>query len=116
MSVIINYTKKDYDAKITELQGYYDTLEKHLEKMNALKSQIFDFWNDENARKTGTILARMIQSVEFTMNQTNDALIFYRTCVDKFTGVNATIDDLLGQALQTVIGSIGGGGGGGAAK
>ena len=63
MSVIINYTKKDYDAKITELQGYYDLLSSHLEKLNGLKSQIFDFWNDENARKTAQTLTRMINNV-----------------------------------------------------
>lgn len=110
MSVIINYTKKDYDAKITELQGYYDLLSSHLEKLNGLKGQIFDFWNDENARKTAQTLTRMINNVEFTMNQTSETLIFYRTCVDKLSGTNASISDLLGEAFQ-VLGTLGGSGG-----
>ena len=29
------------------------------------------------------------------MNQTSETLIFYRTCVDKLSGTNASISDLL---------------------
>ena len=99
MSIIINYTKKDYLAKIAELEGYYDLLSTHLDTLNGYKSQMFNFWNDPDAQKTGTILNSMIHRVERTMNQTSEMLTFYKAAVEKFGGTSTTTDELLEKAL-----------------
>ena len=56
MPVILKYTKAQYDAKITELQGYLNELKDHREKMVGLREQMYNFWDDPNARKAGEAL------------------------------------------------------------
>ena len=48
MPVILKYTKAQYDAKITELQGYLNELKDHREKMVGLREQMYNFWDDPN--------------------------------------------------------------------
>ena len=43
MPVILKYTKAQYDAKITELQGYLNELKDHREKMVGLREQMYNF-------------------------------------------------------------------------
>lgn len=104
MSIIINYTKKDYLAKISELEGYKKMLESHLASMMEYRGQMFDFWDDPAAQKTGIILNSMINRVKFTMDQTEEMLFFYRGAVEKFTGVGSTTDELLEKALGLLSG------------
>ena len=104
MSLLIKYTKAQYQAKITELEGYYQQLEQHLTRMQDLKGQIFSFWNDANAQKTGQILAAQIRNVQTCMDRTNDTLIFYKAAIEKLDGADLSVSDLLDEALS-VLGS-----------
>lgn len=103
MSAIINYAKKDYEAKITELESYNKLLEGHLTKMETYKSQIKEFWEDDNAETTIEILQAVIVRTKRTMSQVDDNLIFYRNIVTKMGGVGSATDDL----LKTALGAIG---------
>ena len=105
MSIIINYAKKDYLAKITELEGYHKQLTEHLAKMQELKSQIPNFWEDENAQKTGEILNIQIHSTERTMAQVEDNLTFYRSIIEKLGGVGSSANELLEKALGIIAGA-----------
>ena len=107
MSIIINYTKQQYIAKIDELQGYYNLLEQHLNRMTTLKTEMFNFWDDPDAQKAGYVLNTMINRVQFTMDQTSEMIIFYRNAVNKFTGVGVINDELLEKAF-TMLGGMGG--------
>lgn len=104
MPIIINYAKKDYLAKITELEGYQKMLSEHLGKMQDYKSQIVNFWDDEDAQKTVQILNVMIHSTERTMTQVEDNLIFFRSIVEKFGGVGTSTNELLEKALGIIAG------------
>ena len=104
MAIIINYTKKDYLAKIQELEGYKKQLQTHLDTMKGYKEQMFDFWDDPDAQKTGKALNVMIHQVERSMQRTEDMLIFYRSTVEKFTGVDSTTNELLEKALGLLAG------------
>lgn len=106
MAIIINYTKKDYLAKIAELEGHEKELQTHLETMKGYKDQMFNFWDDPDAQKTGLALNNMIHQVERSMQQTQEMLTFYRSAVEKFTGVGATTDELLEKALG-LLGGLG---------
>ena len=44
MAITIKYTKSQYLAKISELEGYYNMLAEHLARMQDLKSKMFEFW------------------------------------------------------------------------
>lgn len=104
MSIIINYAKKDYLAKITELEGYHRQLSDHLGKMQEYKSQIPNFWEDENARTTAEILSIQIRSTERTMAQVEDNLTFYRSIIEKLGGVGSSTDEMLKKALGIISG------------
>jgi len=92
MSVIINYTKSQYLAKITELQGYYDMLAAHLDKLKGLKDQVVEFWQDDSSEKTLQLLQITINDVERSMQRTNEMLIFYRTTVEKMDASGSFAD------------------------
>lgn len=100
MALTINYTKAQYQAKITELEGYYNQLNQHLARMQELKAEMFNFWNDENAQKTGQLLAIEIRKVQSAMDRTSDTLTFYKSAVEKLDGSNLSAGDLLDAALS----------------
>lgn len=100
MALNIKYTKAQYQAKISELEGYYSQLEQHLARMQELKSQMFNFWDDSNAQTTGQILAIQIRSVQNAMDRTTDTLTFYKSAIEKLDGANLSVSDLLGDALS----------------
>lgn len=104
MAIIINYAKKDYLAKITELEGYHKQLSEHLGKMQEYKSQIPNFWEDENAQLAAQILNNQIRSTERTMAQVEDNLTFYRSIVEKLGGVGDSTSELLKKALSIISG------------
>ena len=99
MSISIKYTKGQYQAKIAELEGYYNQLNQHLTNMEELKSQMFSFWNDATARETGQVLAVEIRSVQSAMDRTQDTLTFYKPAIEKLDGANISALDILGDAL-----------------
>ena len=106
MSIMINYTKSQYLAKITELEGYYGQLEQHLGRMEDYKKQMFDFWNDQNAQDAGNVLTIEIRQVRNAMDRTADLLTFYKSAVEKMGGAGSTAKAILEDALS-VLGGLG---------
>ena len=106
MPVILKYTKAQYDAKITELQGYLNELKDHREKMVGLREQMYNFWDDPNARKAGEALNIQIRQGDNSMARTNDMLIFYQKSVEKLGGADSAVSGLLGDAIS-ILGSLG---------
>lgn len=106
MSISVKYTKAQYEAKIAELEGYYMQLEEHLARMEDLKSQMFNFWDDSNAQMVGQVLAVEIRSVRTAMDRTKDMLIFYKSAVEKLDGANLSASGLLQDALG-ILSSLG---------
>ena len=104
MAIIINYAKKDYLAKITELEGYHKQLSEHLGKLQEYKSQIPNFLEDENAQTTAEILNIQIHRTERTMAQVEDNLTFYRSIIEKLGGVGSSTNELLEKALGIISG------------
>ncbi len=99
MAFSVSYTQAQYQGKITELEGYYKQLELHLGRMQELKNQMFDFWNDPNAQTTGQILAVEIRAVQTAMDRTADTITFYKSTIDKMDGANLSVADILADAL-----------------
>lgn len=105
MAFVLSYSKAVYEAKITELEGYYAQLSTHLESMQALQKEMYNYWNDEAARKAGIILSSEIRSVRNAMDSTTDVMTLYKEAVKKFDGTNQAIQDLLDDAAY-VVGSL----------
>lgn len=103
MPVILKYAKGEYQAKISELEGYYNQLTQHLDRMNELKEGMFNFWNDDRARKAGILLTSEINSVRNAMDRTHDMINFYKSAVAKFDGSISSVEDVL-EAAQYIVG------------
>lgn len=116
MSIIINYTKKDYDAKIDALEACEIRLVERLTRMKELKSKMFEFWYDPGAQKAGQLLNAKIQSVENALDQTRDMLGFYRGAVNQLAGTGYVVDEILGGQLARLAGGFGGASNAGAGK
>ena len=97
--ISVKYTKAQYQAKITEIEGYYNQLEQHLARMQELKSQIFNFWNDANAQTTSQVLAAQIRNVQTAMDRTYDTITLHKSAIDGLDGVNFEVSDILKDAI-----------------
>lgn len=102
--ITVRYTKAQYMARITELEGYHGQLQQHLEKLEELREQVFVFWEDANAEKIGKILDIQIRQVQNSMDRTHDLLIFYKSAVEKLDGANLDVGQMLESALGTLAG------------
>lgn len=99
MSIMVKYSQAQYQAKITELEGYIAQLQQHLDTMKELREKMFQFWDDDNARLTGDVLNIQIKSVQSAMDRATDMLIFYKSTVEKMSGANLSISGMLADAL-----------------
>lgn len=97
---VVKYTKAQYEAKISELEGYHNQLNEHLARMEDLKSQLFKFWNDSNAQTTGMILAEQIRKVRTAMDRTTDSINMYKSAIENLEGVNFSAGNILSEALK----------------
>jgi len=102
MALSIKYTKAQYQAKITELEGCYTQLETHLASMESLKEQMYQFWSDENARSTGTVLSAQIRQVKNAMDRTRDMITFHKSAIDKLEGANISAASAISDALGVI--------------
>ena len=98
--MILNYTKKDYLAKITELETYHDLLDRHLDILRGLKSEMFNFWDDEEGRKTAEVLNLIIKHTATTMTDIQETLALYRSNVEKLGGASESGDNILDTVLE----------------
>ncbi len=102
MSYTVKYTQAQYNAKLTELEGYHSQLASHLQTMESLKSSMYQFWNDDNARKTGEALAAEIRQVKNAMTRTSDLITFYKSSVERMNAANSSAGSVVGEALDVL--------------
>lgn len=104
MSIVVKYTKSQYMTKINELEGYHAELQTHLTRMEELKEQIAQFWNDENGQAAAKALVHEIRQVKNSMDRTSDLLLFYKNCVDKLDSADIDVKSVIESALSLLQG------------
>ena len=62
-NIILNYSGEHYEKKISMLENYANELQKHLDTLEGLKSQVNNFWKDEDAEVYLNNLTKQIISV-----------------------------------------------------
>lgn len=103
---IIKYVQSQYEAKIAELEQYYILLQQHLNKMENLKENMFQFWDDDNARQAGQVITLTIRQVTSSMTMTQETLAFYKSAVAKLGATKSVTSGLLDSALQLLSGGF----------
>lgn len=100
--IVLNYSKAQYNEKITELESYYSMLETHLSRMEELKSQMYEFWNDEDARNAARALQEQIDRVKTQMLHTSLTLTSFRTTVTEMDSTKSLVGSDLEKAISAV--------------
>lgn len=97
---VFNYTKDVYENKISELETSIARLNEHLDTLRDLKSQIPQFWEDDNARETAQALDKTIRKVEQQMSTAESLMQTLRTAVNSLDSskeeLHKSIEDALG--------------------
>lgn len=103
---VIKYTKAQYNAKIGELEGFSRRLESHLDRLEGFKSEMYEFWTDDNARAVADALTSEIRAVRNSMEQVESYLGFYKSCVEKLEGADSNVLSTIGDAISLLNGKI----------
>lgn len=106
MSAIVKYTKAQYTAKISEIEGCVQRLRNHLSTLEGLKSQVHNFWDDPQMPEYLKRLTTAIVGVRNAMDRTQKLLAEYNGMVDEMGGVTAMTTGVL-EDIGGVIGSLG---------
>ena len=99
---IFNYSKNEYIQKINELERFIARLKEHMEKLKELRGQVFEFWEDEDARNTCRVLDDTILEVETETMNAERLCTNYRTTVDSMSGAQG----VLGQSIQDALAAL----------
>lgn len=102
MGMTIKYDKATYQGKINQLEAHHAQLTTHLSNMENLRNKMSQFWDDENARKTGEILNEEIRTVKITMTQTATEIAVLKNTVEKLGGLDAKQDQQLDTAFRAI--------------
>lgn len=106
MSAIVKYTKAQYTAKISEIEGCVQRLQNHLNTLEGLKSQVQNFWDDSQTPEYLKRLTTAIVGVRNAMDRTQKLLAEYNGMVNEMGGVTAMTTGVL-EDIGGVIGSLG---------
>lgn len=60
---VLNYTKKQYEYKISELETYLSKLNAHYETLQSYRNEICNFWESDEALQYGKLLDIEIRAV-----------------------------------------------------
>ncbi len=102
VSAMLHYTKKQYEEKITELEGYNTKLEQHLAELEGLKSQIPEFWEDDEGEKALKIIDKSIFQVKSASDRVMNLRILYKGVVDEMDQQKSMASGLLDEAQSLV--------------
>ncbi|MBE6942012.1 MAG: hypothetical protein E7455_07020 [Ruminococcaceae bacterium] len=103
---VFNYTKDEYESKISELTNLVARLNNHLTELENLKSEIPSFWDDDKAKKAFDAITLTIQRTKDNMQIAQRTLDQYKQIVADLDNSQGTLGDLLEGAvglLQSIV-------------
>lgn len=106
MAFVLHYSKGVYQNKINEIENFIKRLDDHLVTLRDYRSQIGNFWDDENARQAGKDLDILIRQVTNAQERARDMLGVYNKIVQDLDNANQSTLGLLGEAGD-ILGALG---------
>lgn len=100
--MIYGYAKHQYMAKIEALELYQNQLKSHLDTLESYREQIYDFWNDAEARKVYTTLNKTTQNVRTMMDRVTEALVMHKKNVETMDSTKSVADDVLEKGISAI--------------
>lgn len=111
--VIFRYTKAQYQGRIDLIKGYKDQLGTHLERLETLKSQVTNFWDDPQTPEYLDHLNTQILAVRNAMDRAQEEINTQQHVIDTSVDLVAETTDRIAEIGSKILGlGIGGSGGG----
>lgn len=107
---VLKYQRQVYVDKYNAVNRILGRLENNLEELQGLKSQMFNFWNDDAARQAGALLQDQIQLVKNQINLTKGWLKTYEKVTDELDRGSEFINEAASEAKNALeaVGSLSG--------
>ncbi len=97
---VVKYSKQQYLAKISTLQGLFNELGNHLNTMEGLRDRFTQIYTDGNADDLIKELNTQIKAVRNAQNQVNEQMQLWEAAIkemeDTVTDQNPLIEDIHG--------------------
>lgn len=104
---IYDYSKDQYEKAISRLENLVKQLDSHLTKLRELRTNVPNFWEDEDAKATCTALDMTIDRIVFDMDTCKDLISAYQTAMAEFDISKSKTTQLLTDALAILKGISG---------
>ncbi len=101
-SIILRYDSSFYQSKIDAFENLNSRLKEHLDRLEELKRQIPDFWEDESTAKYIEAIAKNIGKVRKASEDVSGLKAQYQKIIDSQTRTGNAIDEAVEEAWNTV--------------
>ena len=91
---MLKYSQSFYQGKINELEGYASILITHIDNLKNYKSQLPEFWDDDNGLTTARALETAIVNTKASLTQIKLQLAQYNNIVEQYGADDATMIQL----------------------
>lgn len=102
MSVIYNYTKREYEDKIQDLETYVGTLKDLLGELDTKKKELKKFWDDEEGAKYQATINKNIKACNTAIFNTQQTINELRSTVRKMDNRAKTVNEAIDEAEKVV--------------
>lgn len=99
---MLKYSQSFYQGKINELEGYASILITHIDNLKNYKSQLPEFWDDDNGLTTARALETAIVNTKASLTQIKLQLAQYNNIVEQYGGASEDTQ----QTLENVIATL----------
>lgn len=102
--MIVKFSTDEYAAKIDLLEGHAKHLADHLETLEKYKSEIRDFWKDDQAAEYEIVITNQITEVRKAQHTVEDLKLTFQSMRADLTGTEKTVKTLVDVAKDVLSG------------
>lgn len=99
-SSLIKFTKGKYLDKIQNMENIRKALTEHYAKLESLKSEMGNFWQDEKVKNLAKLIDVIMQQIERTMNNIEYSTIQINKIVAEMDDTSGLVDNVINNAFD----------------
>lgn len=111
-NMIINYSKREYDRRISVLEDDIKKLDSHKNELLSLAEQIKTIWRDENGLKFYNYITQRLHSIEQEKKSAESLLANYKNVSAKMGNLGETFSETFSMVTDVISGVVSSGGSG----
>lgn len=111
-NMIINYSRREYERRISVLEDDIKKLDTHKTELLSLAEQIKTIWRDENGLEFYKYITQRLHSIEQEKVSANALLTNYKNVAAKMGNLGETFKETFSVVSDVVSGVVSSGGSG----